>query len=86
MFAFTYMWWFWIVLALVVFLPMGYGWGYRGWGAPYPSYYQRRRMEYATRSGAPSGFDHLAWGRAGDFIWALIFCDIVFFTFLIVWR
>jgi hypothetical protein len=86
MFTYTYMWWFWVALALVVFLPTGYGWGYRGWGAPYPSYFQRRRMQYAASSGARPGFDHLAWGRGGDLIWALIFCDALFFAFMLLMR
>jgi hypothetical protein len=86
MFTFMYMWWFWLVLALVVFLPTGYGWGYRGWGAPYPSYLQRRRMQIAMNAGSSRGFDHLAWGRGGDFIWALVLFDVVFFGALFLWR
>ena len=86
MFTFMYMWWFWLGLALVVFLPMGYGWGYRGWGAPYPSYIQRRRMQYAMNAGTSRAFDHQAWGRGGDLIWALIFFDFVFFAALFLWR
>ena len=38
--------WWWIWLAIVFFLfvlPLAYGWAYRGWGPPYPTYYQRRR-------------------------------------------
>jgi hypothetical protein len=37
MFGFMYMWWFWLAMMLIFFMPVGYGWGYRGWGAPYPS-------------------------------------------------
>ena len=43
--------WWWIWLAIVFFLfivPMAYGWGYRGWGPPYPTYYRRRRQRRAT--------------------------------------
>lgn len=62
-------WLLWLVfLFLFLVAPLGYGWGYRGWGPPYPRYVQRRR---ALRVGAngPSPFDHQAWGRAGDLVW-----------------
>ena len=38
--------WFWLwVVFLFIFLlpPIGYGWGYRRWGPPYPRYIQRPR-------------------------------------------
>jgi hypothetical protein len=85
MFAFMYMWWFWAALMLVFVLPVGYGWGYRGWGAPYPSYVQRRRMESAARTGTIASFDHRAWGRGGDFIWGVMFVDVLFIAVLF-WR
>jgi hypothetical protein len=81
MFAFLYMWWFWMALMLVFLLPVCYGWGYRGWGAPYPRYVQRRRM----RSAGTSTFDHLAWGRGGDFVWGLMLFDVVFVMALFWW-
>jgi hypothetical protein len=82
MFSFMYMWWFWMALMLIFLLPVGYGWGYRGWGAPYPSYVQRRRMQ----SAGTSTFDHLAWGRGGDFVWGLMLFDVVFIMALFWWR
>jgi hypothetical protein len=85
MFTFMTMWWFWSVLALLLFLPVGYGWGYRGWGVPYPSYIQRRRMEQATRAGATGSVDHRAWGWGGDLVWALIAIDLLFVIGLF-WR
>ena len=52
-------WWF--VWMLVMFLllvpPMGYGWGYRGWGPPYPRYIQRRRGQRAVATGASVQFN-----------------------------
>jgi hypothetical protein len=69
-------WWilWWIVLMLFLISPVGYGWGYRGWGAPYPRYIQRRRVLRASgiRPGAEVPFDHGAWGRGGDFVWAIL--------------
>jgi hypothetical protein len=84
MFAFMYMSWFWLAMMLVFLLPVAYGWGYRGWGVPYPSYVQRRRMQSAASAG-PATFDHTAWGRGGDFIWGLMLFDIVFIVALL-WR
>lgn len=41
-------WWIWIAFMFLFLVPpIGYGWGYRGWGAPYPSYVQRRRGQAA---------------------------------------
>jgi hypothetical protein len=79
------MWWFWLVLTLVFFLPVTYGWRYRGWGVPYPSYVQRRRMQLAASRGTGAGFNHKAWGWGGDLIWALMFADMIFFAALF-WR
>ena len=85
MFGFMYMWWFWLAMMLIFFMPVGYGWGYRGWGAPYPSYVQRRRMQLATSNGSVGAFNHQAWGRTGDFIWGLMIFDVIFFV-LVFWR
>ena len=86
MFSWMYMWWFWLALSLVFLLPVGYGWGYRGWGAPYPRYIQQRRMQRATDSGSLSAFDHQAWGRGGDLIWTLVAFELALFMMLLWWR
>ena len=64
-------WWFvWVLfMCLVLIPPMGYGWGYRGWGPPYPRYIQRRRGQEASATGEPVSFNHHAWGWRGDFVW-----------------
>jgi hypothetical protein len=85
MFAFMYMWWFWAAMMLVFLLPVGYGWGYRGWGVPYPSYVQRRRMESAPKAGTSGAIDHTAWGLGGDVIWGIMLVDAIFFSVLL-WR
>ncbi len=53
-------------------MPLGYGWGYRGWGPPYPRYYQRQRGERAAAAGGPTTLDHHAWGWGGDVLWGAL--------------
>jgi hypothetical protein len=66
-------WWFLWVVFMFMFLvpPLGYGWGYRGWGAPYPRYIQRRRGPSVPADGAGTP-PHLAWGWGGDFVWMIL--------------
>jgi hypothetical protein len=79
-------WWFLWMIFLLMFLfpPLGYGWGFRGWGPPYPRYVQRRRGARAAASDAPA-FDHHAWGWAGDFVWVVLFVGMIWFV-AGVWR
>jgi len=67
-------WWFFWALFMFVLLvpPIGYGWGYRGWGPPYPRYIQRRRGQRAVAAGDIAQFDHHAWGRGGDILWLVL--------------
>jgi hypothetical protein len=67
----SWMLWAFVMCALLL-APMGYGWGYRGWGAPVPSYVQRRRQKAATASGIAINADYRAWGYVGDFIWVML--------------
>jgi hypothetical protein len=64
-------WWLTWMLFMLIFVlpPIGYGWGYRGWGPPYPRYVQRRRGSLAPGSADAVPFDHHAWGRGGDLMW-----------------
>lgn len=49
-------WWAWIVFIVVVlFLPWSYGWGRRGWGPPYPTYYRRRTYARGASATAEPG-------------------------------
>ena len=50
------MWfWFWLLFVLLlVGLPSGCGWGYRGWGPPYRPFLPRRRS-HGGIGGMPSG-------------------------------
>jgi hypothetical protein len=78
--------WMWIAIIFVLVLPsVGYGWGYRGWGAPYPRYIQRRRGRAATVIGDARAFDHHAWGWFGDFVWGMIAIGLVW-TCYSLWR
>lgn len=66
-------WWMWMLVMFIVLIPpVGYGWGYRGWGPPYPSYIQRRRGQQAILEGGSSSFDHQSWGRGGDLLWTMV--------------
>ena len=72
-------WWFvWmVVMFLLLVPPMGYGWGYRGWGPPYPRYIQRRRGQQAIATGASASFNHHAWGWGGDYVWGVFIIGIL---------
>ncbi len=83
-------WWVWIAFMFMFLVPpLGYGWGYRGWGAPYPRYIQRRRGEAATMtmgSGGSGQFDHHAWGRGGDFVWMILLIGMFWALAGLWWR
>ncbi len=72
-------WWLmWMIFMLIFLVPsLSYGWGYRGWGPPYPRYVQRRRGEQALLGGGYSDFNHQAWGVSGDLIWLVVLVGIV---------
>jgi hypothetical protein len=80
----------WIVWALFMFLfllsPVGYGWGYRGWGPPYPRYIQRRRGQQALAAGGSAAFDHHAWGWRGDFVWMALVIGMFWAVSSLWWR
>lgn len=52
-------WWAWIAFVFIVLLmPLSVGWGQRGWGPPYPTYYRRRYYaRYPTAPIAPEPGD-----------------------------
>jgi len=79
-------WWVWMaVMFLLVVPPMGYGWGYRGWGPPYPSYVQRRRAEQAGLTGQAGSFDHYSWSWGGDALWLVFVFGAVWFSAALWW-
>jgi hypothetical protein len=79
----------WVVWMLFMFLllvpPLGYGWGYRRWGPPYPTYIQRRRARGAASDGA-AAFDHSAWGWGGDFVWVVLVIGVAWAFGGLFWR
>lgn len=52
-------------------MPIGYGWGYRSWGPPYPRYLQNRRHRKMLAANTEISERHLSWGWGGDFIWVI---------------
>ena len=81
------LWWFWWIFLMFIILvpPMGYGWGYRGWGAPYPRFIQRRRALQAGTRVPPVQFDHHAWGVGGDFIWLFVVVAVMWAFWAMWW-
>jgi hypothetical protein len=63
-------WWLWALFMVFLLIPTGYGWGYRGWGPPYPSYYRQRRGFAATHPSA-------AWGWFADVLWICFAVELV---------
>jgi hypothetical protein len=80
-------WWiWWMVFMFFVFVtPVSYGWGYRGWGPPYPRHIQRRRAALASHSGS-TAVTHQAWGWGGDFVWVMAVVGILWFSMSFWWR
>ena len=79
--------WLWLVLMLLFLVPsVGYGWGYRRWGPPYPRYIQRRRGERVATTGGSVSFDHHAWGWRGDFVWMVLVVGIIWVVAALGWR
>lgn len=79
-------WWVWMALFFVfVVSPIGYGWGYRGWGPPVPRYVQKKRGKRVPATGA-TVVNHEAWGWAGDFVWVFAFICLGWAAMTIFWR
>jgi hypothetical protein len=81
-------WWLIWMIFMFLFLipPLGYGWGYRGWGPPYPRYVQRRRSQDLAASGAPGPFKHESWGWGGDVVWMLFFIGLLWVVTALFWS
>ena len=70
------MWWFWwwlIFLFLLLVVPTWYGWGYRRWGAPYPSWTPAARV----RAREAAAREARTWGFLADFVWFMLLIAIV---------
>jgi len=80
-------WFVWLAFMFLFLVPpVGYGWGYRGWGAPYPSYVQRRRAERASGPERDGAFNHYAWGWGGDLIWMVVLIGLFWALWALLWR
>jgi len=81
-------WWLvWICFMFFFFVtPVGYGWGYRRWGPPYPTYIQRRRGLRATAMTGSISANHLAWGIVGDLVWMVLIISLVWAALALWWR
>jgi hypothetical protein len=80
-------WWvIWVMFAFLFMVPVGYAWGYRGWGPPYPTYLQRRRQQRAAATGVVAAFNHRSWGLSGDFVWVVILVALFWAASRVWWR
>ena len=81
-------WWLLWMVFLFVFLlpPIGYGWGYRRWGPPYPRYVQQRRAAAFGGGGGAASVNHRAWGWAGDYVWIMLFVWVLWASMAFFWR
>jgi hypothetical protein len=62
-------WWIlWMAfMSLFLAFTVAYGWGYHGWGPPYPRYFQRRRG-LSSATGQPADLRHQSWRWEGNFV------------------
>jgi H+/Cl- antiporter ClcA len=66
-------WWWWLAFIIIFFLlPLGYGWGYRGWGP----WYRRRPIDGDIDAG---------WGGAGLLLWIVLFIAIIWLIAAAAW-
>lgn len=79
-------WWWWIAFVLIfLLLPLGYGWGYRGWGPWWrrgPRTRDRAAGEGTAASGRPTtrngrNTEDVGWGWAGAFVWIVVIIAVV---------
>jgi hypothetical protein len=80
-------WWWWIAFVLIFFLiPLGYGWGYRGWGPWYRRRNPRRspggelppgNAPSSNEPGIPPAEEETGWGWSGAFLWFILIIAII---------
>jgi hypothetical protein len=83
-------WWWWVAFLLIFFLlPLGYGWGYRGW----VPWYRRRgsrglRQEVPPTEmrGGPADEDlDTGWGWGGMVLWVVLIVALIWFIAALGW-
>ncbi len=76
-------WWWWIFFIAIFFLlPLGYGWGYRGWG---PWYRRRKPGRPRSRADLPSldeervnaELEEEGWGWMAIALWFVLLIAII---------
>ena len=88
----TSWWWIWLLLMFLLLVPpIGYGSFYRGWGAPYPRYIQRRRGQRAATvaaadANAAEAYNHQSWGMGGDYVWTILLVGMLWASYMFYWR
>lgn len=81
------MWWFWwwlVFLVLLFALPVTYGWGYRRWGPPYPSWWAARRARRRPVGAAAPAPEPVGWGALADLMWLVLLVALVWFVVAVV--
>lgn len=89
----VWFWWWLTFVVLLLLIPLAYGWGYRGWGAPYPSYYTRANTGYGDPAVDPAGDptvdpevdpeleaearEAAGWGLLADMLWVVLVVALV---------
>jgi hypothetical protein len=78
-------WWWWFVFLIIFFLlPLGYGWGYRGWG---PWYRGRSTGRYNEGSTGPVDSDlDEGWGWISSFLWVILLIALIWLVAATLWR
>jgi len=85
--AIFHQWWLWIAFMFLFFVgPISYGWGYRKWGAPYPTYIQRRLGAKAATAGDFAQLSYQRWGWGGDLVWIVLLIGAVWAVAGLWWR
>ncbi|HZP87921.1 MAG TPA: hypothetical protein VFB54_13985 [Burkholderiales bacterium] len=83
MWWYSYGWWWWWLLFLLIFfvLPLGYGWGYRGWGP----WYRRRVIDSRNVPAGPTPEPTEDWGWIAIFLWIILIIAIVWLIAALSW-
>jgi len=80
-------WWFWFWLLFVtvlLLLPLAYGWGYRGWGSPFPSFYRRKQLPTREASSRPEALGNPIMGAS--LFWITLAVAIIWFLLAFAWT
>jgi len=71
-------WWWLAFIAIFFLLPLGYGWGYRGWGP----WYRLKAPE--RRSAARDDYAPQGWGALAVFLWLVVIIAAVWLAAVLI--